>query len=97
VQETLTDAAYYAQPIGVTVSLGGCAAQLDVQIQDDGKGFNATDAPLSVGPLSVRERARTVGCGVLIDSSLGNGTRISLEYPREWRALRVAPRSSDSR
>ena len=87
----LKNAVYYAQPIRVTVSLEGCAAQLDIQVQDDGKGFNATDASMSLGPLSMREIARTVGYKVLIDSSLGNGTQTSLEYLREWRALRVAP------
>ena len=90
-QKTLTNAAYSAQPSRVTVSLKGCAAQLDVRVRDDSKGFNATDARVSLGALSTRERARTVGCKVLIDSSLGNGTQTSLEYLREWRALRVAP------
>jgi signal transduction histidine kinase len=71
----LKNAVYYAQPIRVTVSLEGCAAQLDIQVQDDGKGFNATDASMSLGPLSMREIARTVGYKVLIDSSLGNSAR----------------------
>ena len=97
VQEALTNAARHAQPASVTVSLQGSATQLHVQVQDDGKGFATEDSPMSLGLLSMKERARAAGGRVLIESSTGKGTRISFEYAREWKASKNAPQSSGSR
>jgi PAS domain S-box-containing protein len=79
IQEALTNAARHANPKQVSVSLGGDAASLRVEVADDGQGFNARKRPSSVGMLSMHERARAVGGKLTVSSSPGKGTRIVLE------------------
>jgi PAS domain S-box-containing protein len=86
VQEALTNAARHASAHAVTVSLGGDAASLRVEVADDGTGFNARKRPSSIGMLSMHERARVVGGRLTVSSSPGKGTRVVLEIlPRNER------------
>ena len=77
VQEALTNAARHARPSGVSVSMDRDGGRLSVQVRDDGSGFSQEDRPLSLGLLSMRERARTVGGKLEVQSSPGKGTRVS--------------------
>ena len=77
VQEALTNAARHAQPSSVSVSVDRDSGRLSVQVQDDGSGFSREDRPLSLGLLSMRERARAVGGKIDVQSSPGKGTRVS--------------------
>ncbi len=83
VQEALTNAARHGQPKGVGVMLHGGIGQLSVHVKDDGKGFVIEDCPMSLGLLSMRERARAAGGKLVIQSSPGNGTVVTFEYARQ--------------
>jgi signal transduction histidine kinase len=85
VQEALTNAARHASPRSVSVTLGGDAADLRVEIADDGKGFNVRKRPSSVGMLSMHERARSVGGKLGVYSTPGKGTRVVLEISTKKR------------
>ncbi|HTP57594.1 MAG TPA: ATP-binding protein [Spirochaetia bacterium] len=83
VQEALTNAARHAQPTGITVAIQSTAGRLKAEIRDDGKGFNARSSHVSLGLLSMRERARAVGGKLGIESSPGTGTRVTFERSRD--------------
>jgi signal transduction histidine kinase len=56
-------------------------------IEDDGGGFDmdalgASGISASWGLLSMRERAQAVGGTTRVESSLGAGTRVTIEVPR---------------
>jgi signal transduction histidine kinase len=80
VQEALTNAARHGEPRHVEVSVHcGKAPRLRVEVRDDGRGFDAANVQMSLGLLSMRERARTAGGTLVLLSSPGHGTRIVFE------------------
>ena len=67
----------------VTVRLTEDETHWHVTVTDDGMGFDPTDQALkkSVGLPNVRKRIdQFSGCGMQIESAVGQGTRISLHY-----------------
>jgi len=82
VQEALTNAARHGEPRHVTVTIhGGKAPRLRAEIRDDGRGFDTANVPMSLGLLSMRQRARAVGGTLVILSSPGHGTQVIFEVP----------------
>ncbi len=79
VQEALANCLRHsgAAHVGVTLTLG---APVTLIIVDDGHGF-APDAPQGVGLQSMRERVRTLGGTLTIDSAPQAGTRLSVQVP----------------
>jgi signal transduction histidine kinase len=82
VQEALTNAARHAQAANIEVSLESTAGRLVVVVADNGKGFSIKGARASLGLPSMRERARSVGGNLVINSSPGKGTRVTFEHTR---------------
>jgi signal transduction histidine kinase len=78
-QEALTNVAKHAQAsrVGVTLSYLGDVVLLDVR--DDGKGMNGQ--PGGFGLNSMRQRVRSVGGVVEIESTPGEGTAVSASVP----------------
>lgn len=70
----------HASTIRVDVRMDGTAVQ--VQIRDDGEGFETT-VPEGVGLASMHERAAEVGGSVEIRSSRGEGTLLLARLPTE--------------
>lgn len=88
VQESLSNIRKHAQARQVRVSLRRQAGQLEVEVEDDGVGFDPVNEPnvLSdrhVGLKIMRERAHRVGGECRISSGAGAGTRVTLTLPRE--------------
>jgi len=86
-QEALTNVAMHAraQRVSARFSVGKDAVVL--VIEDDGGGFDmdalgASGISASWGLLSMRERAQAVGGTTRVESSLGAGTRVTIEVPR---------------
>ena len=55
-------------------------------IEDDGRGFEASNGPLDgkgggVGLVGMRERAALIGAEVHIESTLGRGTTVFMRVP----------------
>jgi PAS domain S-box-containing protein len=91
VQEALTNVARYAQVTRVTVRLWVCQDILTIQIQDQGAGFDAAAAlknASSNGLTGMRERAMLLGGTFTVESTLGQGTQVTAEFP-----LNTGPRS----
>lgn len=81
-QECLSNAARHAEASRIDVRLSCTPERVELSVKDDGKGFDPT-APRQghYGLLNLRERARKIGGEVLIESSSGAGTRITLSVP----------------
>ena len=84
VQEALTNVARHANVTEATVRLWRNGERLDVQVEDQGIGFDsevtlATNT--STGLVGMRERAELLGGQLTVDSSPGAGTILTANLP----------------
>jgi signal transduction histidine kinase len=88
VQEALNNVLKHAQATEAQISLDTDAAEITVQVSDNGKGFDVsgTRRPKSqsggVGLLNMRSRAQMLGGNLSIKARFGGGTRVILTIPR---------------
>jgi signal transduction histidine kinase len=84
-QEALTNAMKYAQAERVRIELSFAPAEVRLRVQDDGGGFDATDAMAAAsrhwGLLGMRERAEKVNGKITIASAPRTGTEINVTVP----------------
>jgi signal transduction histidine kinase len=84
-QEAMSNIARHAEADSVLVQVGVEAGALTVEIEDDGRGFDAGRAGASerrpFGLLGIRERVELIGGTVQIDSAPGKGTRVRVRLP----------------
>jgi signal transduction histidine kinase len=85
--EALHNAVRHAAAGAVSVSLhGGGDALLTLEVTDDGHGFDPTDPELRshhLGLTSMEERAAELGGELRVRSTLGAGTTVFLQLPRD--------------
>ncbi len=86
-QEALNNIAKHAEAKKVSVQIVRKENTLQMTVEDDGKGMEG-GVPLAkpttsggTGLVSMRERASSFGGTLVVDSSLGKGTVISVEIP----------------
>jgi len=83
VQEALTNVAKYAQARQVVITLRARGAQAEVDVQDNGVGFEPQAMrPSSHGLLGMRYRVEAEGGRMSIQSTPGQGTRIHAVLPQ---------------
>ena len=86
-QEALANIVKHASAANVHVRLNIEGNKVTLDINDDGKGFQVPDDLTNLarrggmGVLSMRQRACSVGGFLNISSTLGEGTKLSLEVP----------------
>ncbi len=83
VQEALTNIARHAEAKKATVRIFVNENKLTVEIEDDGKGFEAEAAfavHQSSGLAGMRERALLLGGNFTVESALGGGSRLTAEW-----------------
>lgn len=85
-QEAILNAFTHAGATRVQVDVRYGVGQFGVTVQDDGRGIDPVflgehGRPDHWGLCGMRERAERIGAQLLIDSSAGRGTRISLTLP----------------
>lgn len=80
-QEALNNIGKHALASQVIVSVENIDRHFILEISDDGRGFNPT-VPTGnhLGLGIMRERAESIGAGLIIDSIPGQGTHISLHW-----------------
>jgi signal transduction histidine kinase len=89
VREAVSNALRHGKPTAVTVSLRRLEDRLQLEVADDGAGFDTGLGPKGGHGLeNMRARAMELGGQFLLESSPGNGTRVRILFP--------APPSSDS-
>jgi len=82
VQESLTNLAKYAEARRAEVVVRGADDRVEVQVHDDGKGFDPGQArPSTHGLAGMRHRVEAAGGSLTVDSSPGNGTRVIAVLP----------------
>ncbi len=86
VQELLNNAYEYGHASNIQINLDVGDALVRVSVEDDGSGFELTDALASpdadrLGLATMRERVEMLGGQMHFDSGLGRGTKISFELP----------------
>jgi signal transduction histidine kinase len=91
VQEALTNVARHSHATTVTVTLTTEQDAVKLTIDDNGAGFDPDIAlGTGVGLLSLRERMRSVGGTLLVESAVGQGTHITVCAPTQ------APQAGDT-
>ena len=83
VSEGLANVASHAQATQVWLSLAEEDSRLQIQIRDNGRGFDPHDTVAAghYGLLGLRERARLAGGELAVASEPGAGTTLSLTLP----------------
>jgi len=82
VQESLTNVARHAQAMRVRLEVRARDEGLDIQIEDDGQGFDPQTALAQHRGLNgLRERAQLVGGAFRLESEFGQGTRLFIQLP----------------
>jgi len=83
VQESLTNVGKYAEAKQVDISVRNYGNHVEVDIKDDGKGFNVAEIRASThGLAGMRHRVEAAGGRLTVISAPGNGTRISAVLPK---------------
>jgi signal transduction histidine kinase len=81
VQEALTNAQRHAHAHNIHIDLKQESDQLNVQIADDGSGFNPVGDLRGLGLRSMNERAQSLGGILKIESAPGEGTKVNVTMP----------------
>ena len=86
VREALHNAIRHGQPASVQVNVDFGGDELRVQVQDDGRGFDAAQASVSgnghYGLVGMRERVKRIGGTLSLNSLAGKGTDLTIHIPR---------------
>jgi signal transduction histidine kinase len=83
-QESLTNACRHSQSAKVQLSLVQDGDRIRLEVQDWGVGFDPeTVDPSRFGLRGIRERARLLAGRAVIETSPGQGTRVTAELPLE--------------
>lgn len=89
VQETVNNAIKHAQAQNIVVQLTETNTAIYTVIRDDGKGFdvngvmNNYEQRGSLGMINLKERTQLIGGELNIRSAPGQGTRITIQVPKE--------------
>jgi NarL family two-component system sensor histidine kinase LiaS len=83
-QEALANAAKHSNAQKVEITLARTEREIYLEISDDGKGFDPTNAVnQGIGLQSMKERIEALSGALTIDSALSNGTRLSAQFELE--------------
>ncbi len=83
VQEALNNVVRHAETQEAWVRLHFSAGQLDVSVEDHGKGFVREAGQRGIGLVAMRERAELIGGTLSVAPVAGGGTLVRIEIPRE--------------
>jgi signal transduction histidine kinase len=84
-QEAVANAVRHAAASRIDVQLVYEAARVSLRVEDDGRGFTpatGTNGPEGhYGIRGMRERAGEIDAALSLESTVGEGTRVSVEAP----------------
>jgi signal transduction histidine kinase len=80
-QEALSNALKHSQGSRVNIQIRGTAESLTMVIEDDGVGFDVTNAQRGLGLVSMRERVEQIGGSFRLRSLRAEGTQVQVHVP----------------
>lgn len=80
-QEALANVARHSSADNVEIALNFLENRVEFSVSDDGSGFDAQEQHAGMGLDSMRERAESLNGSFLIESKLGQGTKICVTFP----------------
>ena len=82
-QEAFSNIEKYAQASKVSVSLATYDAAFNLQICDDGVGFETEKAEIGLGfgLSNIKDRAERLGGVLALETAPGKGTRLTVKIP----------------
>ena len=80
-EEAVRNAVTHARATRVDIAISSSPARVEIDIQDNGIGFEAALASTGTGLRLMRERLAFIGGDCVIRSSAGSGTCVSLRLP----------------
>jgi signal transduction histidine kinase len=97
-QEALNNALKHAEATVITVTLNAGSQFVELEILDNGKGFDPQeiDGQGGMGMGNIRERTQTLGGQFTISSQPGSGTRVWVRVPIHEPAIKFCGGSNDS-
>lgn len=82
VQELLSNANRHSEASRITIHIDTQENNVEVSVEDDGKGFNVEQAlDGSMGIKVIKDRVDILGGEMIIDTAVGQGSRIHFEIP----------------
>jgi two-component system nitrate/nitrite sensor histidine kinase NarX len=82
-QESLNNVAKHAGATHASVRMR-CGDDVTLEVVDDGLGFDVDSVPAdSLGLGIMRERAREIGAELNVDSEVGEGTKVHVQWPAD--------------
>jgi len=81
IQESINNAIKYADAKKITIHLFKNETIFKASIVDDGKGFDLKKVDLGNGLANMEERVSEINASISIDSTIGKGTKITIEVP----------------
>jgi signal transduction histidine kinase len=92
-REAVMNAMKYAEPTTILISLKETDTGVELQIRDDGKGFDTSQPQPEghFGSVMMRERALVAGGTFNRESEIGKGTIVTAEFPRVWIEEQMEP------
>ena len=80
-QEAITNALRHSGARNIEIAVRQVRSQIEVRVQDDGRGFNASAVAGGRGIGSMQDRAGRLGANLTLESELGAGTVVTLVLP----------------
>ena len=68
----------------VQITMAERDEKLELVVEDDGRGFDVDAAPQRFGIIGMRERVLLAGGGLEIESTPGEGTRVTATLPLDF-------------
>ena len=96
--EALNNTLKHAQADKITITIRADNGNVNLEVQDDGGGFDTETASNSggMGLTNMAERAELLRAELIIDSSPGQGTRIRVHVPKS-ESLSQTPKPMENR
>ncbi|MCB0473036.1 MAG: two-component sensor histidine kinase, partial [Flavobacteriaceae bacterium] len=82
-QEAIQNINKYAQARNVTVAFKQTGQDLELQIEDDGVGFEMSFKSKGIGIRNMRSRVAKLNGSITFDSAINGGTHILIKVPVE--------------